>query len=41
MSTDAWTTPERVALRAAVRDFTTREVVPHLDQWERDGEVPR
>jgi acyl-CoA dehydrogenase len=41
MSTDVWTTPERVALRAAVRDFTTREIVPHLDQWERDGEVPR
>jgi acyl-CoA dehydrogenase len=41
MSTDQWTTPERVALRAAVRDFTTREIVPHLDQWERDGEVPR
>jgi acyl-CoA dehydrogenase len=41
MSTNVWTTPERVALRAAVRDFTTREVVPHLDQWERDGEVPR
>jgi acyl-CoA dehydrogenase len=41
MSTDQWTTPERVALRAAVRDFTTREIVPHLNQWERDGEVPR
>jgi acyl-CoA dehydrogenase len=39
--TDNWTTPERVALRAAVRDFTIREIGPHLDQWERDGEVPR
>jgi acyl-CoA dehydrogenase len=41
MSTDQWTTPERVALRAAVRDFTTREIVPNLEQWERDGELPR
>src|SRR4051812_43029912 len=41
MSTDVWTTPERVALRTAVRDFTTREIVPNLAQWERDGEVPR
>ncbi|MBV9486399.1 MAG: acyl-CoA dehydrogenase family protein [Frankiaceae bacterium] len=41
MSTDVWTTPERAALRAAVRDFCTKEIVPHLDQWERDGEVPR
>jgi acyl-CoA dehydrogenase len=41
MNTDVWTTPERTALRALVRDFTTREIVPDLDQWERDGEVPR
>jgi acyl-CoA dehydrogenase len=41
ISDDVWTTPERVALRALVRDFTTREIVPHLDQWEADGEVPR
>jgi acyl-CoA dehydrogenase len=41
MTSDVWTTPERVALRALVRDFTAREIVPHLDQWERDGEVPR
>jgi acyl-CoA dehydrogenase len=41
MTVDVWNTPERVALRALVRDFTTREIVPNLDQWERDGEVPR
>src|SRR5271167_1520850 len=41
MSDDVWKTPERVALRALVRDFTTREIVPYLDDWERDGEVPR
>ncbi len=39
--TDAWTTPERVALRRLVRDFTAREIVPNLAQWEADGEVPR
>ncbi|HUQ54161.1 acyl-CoA dehydrogenase family protein [Lentzea sp.] len=32
---------ERKELRELVRDFTLREVVPHLDRWERDGEVPR
>jgi acyl-CoA dehydrogenase len=41
MTTDVWTTPERVALRATVRDFCAKEIVPNLDQWERDGEVPR
>jgi acyl-CoA dehydrogenase len=41
MSDDAWTTVERTALRSLVRDFTAREIVPHLDAWERDGEVPR
>ncbi|HEX3908160.1 MAG TPA: acyl-CoA dehydrogenase family protein [Mycobacteriales bacterium] len=39
--TDVWTTPERVALRRLVRDFTEREIVPSLTQWEADGEVPR
>jgi acyl-CoA dehydrogenase len=38
---DVWTTPERKALRDLARDFTTREIVPHLAQWELDGEVPR
>jgi acyl-CoA dehydrogenase len=41
MPSDVWSTDERRALRALARDFTTREVVPHLDGWERDGEVPR
>jgi acyl-CoA dehydrogenase len=41
MGSDIWNTPERVALRQAVRDFTEREIVPYLDQWEDDGEVPR
>jgi acyl-CoA dehydrogenase len=34
-------TPERRYLRELVRDFVTREVRPHLDDWERAGEVPR
>lgn len=41
MASDVWTTDERVALRALARDFTTREIVPSLGRWERDGEVPR
>lgn len=36
-----WTTPERKALRASVRAFADREILPHLDDWERDGELPR
>jgi acyl-CoA dehydrogenase len=39
--TDPWSTPERRALRDLVRDFTAKEVLPHLDGWERRGEVPR
>jgi acyl-CoA dehydrogenase len=38
---DPWATDERRALRALVADFTEREVVPHLADWERAGEVPR
>ncbi|MBF6357339.1 acyl-CoA dehydrogenase family protein [Nocardia higoensis] len=40
-SVNPWTTPERRELRATVRGFVEREVLPHLDQWERDGELPR
>ncbi len=38
---DPFDTPERRALRDLTRRFTQREIVPHLDQWERAGEVPR
>ena len=38
---DPFATEERRALRAMVRRFVRREVVPHLDGWERAGEVPR
>src|SRR3954468_11281938 len=41
MTADAWSTPERVALRQVVRDFTVKEVLPHLDSWEAAGELPR
>lgn len=34
-------TPERQALRATVRRFMAVEVLPHLDEWERAGELPR
>jgi acyl-CoA dehydrogenase len=34
-------TPERRDLRATVRRFVEREVVPNLDAWEHAGEVPR
>jgi acyl-CoA dehydrogenase len=36
-----WTTPERQALRALAREFTEREITPAVDQWERDGLLPR
>jgi acyl-CoA dehydrogenase len=38
---DVWHTEERVALRKVVRDFTEREIVPHLAAWEDAGQVPR
>ncbi|MBB5162600.1 acyl-CoA dehydrogenase family protein [Mycobacterium sp. AZCC_0083] len=36
-----WTTPEREALRKTVRDFTEREIVPNIDEWERTCDLPR
>jgi acyl-CoA dehydrogenase len=40
-ATDPWTTPERLALRRMARDFFTREVAPHVAEWETAGELPR
>src|SRR6476469_441435 len=34
-------TPERLALRETARRFVEKEVSPHLDEWERAGELPR
>lgn len=36
-----WTTPERQELRKSVRTFAEREILPHVDEWERAGELPR
>jgi len=38
---DPFATPERRTLRETVRRFVRAEVLPHLDEWERAGEVPR
>jgi acyl-CoA dehydrogenase len=38
---DPWTTPERRALRRLAREFTEREIAPHLAGWEEAGELPR
>ncbi|GAA3821094.1 acyl-CoA dehydrogenase family protein [Nocardioides panacisoli] len=32
---------DQLALKRSAIEFTRREVTPHLDQWERDGELPR
>ena len=39
--TDPFRTPERAELRKTVRRFVEQEVLPHLDDWERAGELPR
>lgn len=39
--TDPFRTPERDELRKTVRRFVEQEVLPHLDDWERGGELPR
>lgn len=36
-----WTSAEREALRKTVRGFVAREIMPHVDEWERTGELPR
>ena len=36
-----WNTPEREQLRKTVRSFTEREILPHADEWERTGDLPR
>lgn len=38
---DPFATPERRTLRQTVRRFVTDEVLSHLDEWERAGELPR
>ena len=41
MSMNIWQTPEREQLRKTVRAFAEREVLPHADEWERSGMLPR
>jgi acyl-CoA dehydrogenase len=36
-----WHTPEREQLRKTVRAFAEREVLPHVDEWEGTGDLPR
>ena len=36
-----WSTPERQQLRKTVRAFAEREILPHIDEWERIGQLPR
>ena len=36
-----WHTPEREQLRKTVRAFAEREVLPHVDEWEHTGMLPR
>ncbi len=36
-----WHTPEREQLRKTVRAFAEREVLPHIDEWEQSGMLPR
>ncbi|WP_017596405.1 acyl-CoA dehydrogenase family protein [Nocardiopsis potens] len=38
---DLWNTPERTALRETVRAFAAKEVLPHIEEWEDTGELPR
>jgi len=39
--TAVFDTAERRALRDTCQRFVRREIAPHLDEWERSGEVPR
>jgi len=34
-------TEEHHMFRQSLRDFLKKEVIPNVDQWEKDGEVPR
>ena len=38
---DPFATPERLALRETAAAFVVRQVLPHLEEWEAVGEVPR
>lgn len=39
--TDRWSTPERQALRALAKQVVAKQIAPYVDQWEREGMLPR
>lgn len=41
MSHGDWSSEELSALRATTGEFVRREVLPHQDEWEEAGELPR
>ncbi len=41
MSHEDWSSEEMTALRKTTTTFVEREVLPHQDEWEREGELPR
>ncbi|MFT4085798.1 MAG: acyl-CoA dehydrogenase family protein [Gordonia sp. (in: high G+C Gram-positive bacteria)] len=41
ITSSVWDSDERKALRATVRGFVEREILPHQNDWERTGLVPR
>ena len=40
-ATDPWQTSERQALRDLASSFTRKEILPNIDRWEDEGELPR
>ncbi|WP_051342936.1 acyl-CoA dehydrogenase family protein [Pseudonocardia spinosispora] len=38
---EPWDAPDRVALAELARTFAAKEVVPHVEEWETLGELPR
>ncbi|MGB3708680.1 acyl-CoA dehydrogenase family protein [Gordonia sp. (in: high G+C Gram-positive bacteria)] len=41
IASDVWDSPERRELRATVRGFVGRHILPYQGDWERDGLIPR
>ncbi|MBI4415504.1 MAG: acyl-CoA dehydrogenase family protein [Euryarchaeota archaeon] len=41
MPVDFKLTPEQELVRDTVREFVDREIVPHVREWERKGEIPQ
>jgi acyl-CoA dehydrogenase len=41
MTTNRWQDDELRSLRAMTREFARREILPHQERWEAEGELPR